>query len=241
MIILDIHGPKIIYELPFFGVIPITETVIVSWGIIFLVFIIIKILTTGLEKKDISKRQILAEKLVITMNNLVGSSMGKGNDIFIPYITALFIFSFLSSLSGLVALRPPTADFNMTFTWALMTFFMIQYNSLKYKGLKGYLKSFFQPIAFMFPMNIISELSVPVSISFRHFGNIASGLIITNLVYTVLAWCSLKIPIIGSYIPIFQVGLPALLSVYFDLFSAFIQAFILISLTMAYVASAKEN
>ncbi len=227
--------------MPFLGGIPITETVVVSWCIIALVFIVIKILTKDLRKNNVSTGQVLAEKLVVTMNNLVGSSMGPGNDVFVPYITALFIFSFLSSLSGLVALRPPTADFNVTLTWALMTFVMIQYNGLKYKGLKGYLKSFFQPIAFMFPMNLISEVAVPVSLSFRHFGNIAAGVIITQLIYTALTALSSLIPLIGEYIPIFQVGLPAVLSIYFDLFSAFIQAFILVSLTMAYISSAKET
>lgn len=237
---MNIHGPKIIFVLPFLGGIPITETITVSWLIIVLVFIIIKILTRDLKKKNIKTKQVLAEKLVVTMNNLVGASMGPGNDIFVPYITALFIFSFLSSLSGLIALRPPTADFNMTLTWALLTFVMIQYNGLKYKGIRGYVKSFFQPMAFMLPMNLISELAVPVSLSFRHFGNISAGVIITQLIYTALTALSSLIPVIGKYIPVFQIGLPAVLSVYFDLFSAFIQAFILISLTMAYVSSAKE-
>ena len=236
---MNVNGPKIIFVIPFLGGIPITETVIVSWFIILLVFIIIKILTRNLNKKNISSKQVLAEKLVTVMNNLVGTSMGAGNEIFVPYITALFIFSFLSSLSGLLTLRPPTADFNMTLTWALMTFFMIQYNGLKYKGLKGYLKSFFEPVAFLFPLNIISEIAVPVSLSFRHFGNIAAGVIITQLIYTGLGALSSIIPVIGQYIPVFQVGLPGVLSIYFDLFSAFIQAFILISLTMAYVSSAK--
>lgn len=238
---LNINGPKIIFVLPFWGGIPITETVIVSWFVILLVFVIIKILTRNLDKKNISSKQVLAEKLVITMNNLVKASMGAKNEIFVPYITALFVFSFLSSLAGLLTLRPPTADFNMTLTWALMTFFMIQYNGLKYKGLKGYLKSFFEPVAFLFPLNIISELAVPVSLSFRHFGNIAAGVIITQLIYTGLSALSANIPIIGQYIPVFQIGIPAILSVYFDLFSAFIQAFILISLTMVYVSSAKEK
>lgn len=238
---MNINGPKVIFVLPFFDGIPITETVLVSWLIIGLIFVVIKILTWNMSKSKIGTKQALAEKLVLTMNNLVGSSMGEGNEVFVPYITALFIFSLLSSLAGLFVLRPPTADFNMTLTWALMTFFMIQYNGIKYKGIKQYLKSFFQPVAFMFPMNLISEVAIPVSLSFRHFGNIAAGVIITQLIYTGLTAASALIPVIGKYIPILQVGVPAILSVYFDLFSAFMQAFILISLTMAYVSSAKER
>lgn len=239
---MNIHGPKIIFVIPLFNGIPVTETVVVSWLIMVVIFIAIKVLTKDLRKKDVKTKQILAEQIVVTMNKLVGSSMGDGNNIFIPYITTLFIFSLLSSLAGLIALRPPTADFNMTLTWALMTFVMIQYNGLKYKGIKGYFKSFFHPIAFMFPLNVISELAVPVSLSFRHFGNIAAGIIITQLIYSALtAASSYIVPIIGKYIPILQIGLPAIFSIYFDLFSAFIQAFILISLTMAYISTAKEN
>jgi len=192
-------------------------------------------------KRKPSTRQVIAEKIVLIVNNLIDSSMGKGNSIFAPYIAALFTFSILSSLAGLVSLRPPTADFNLTLTWALITFFMIQYNGIKYGGIKGYLKSFFEPFAWMFPLNVMSVVSTPVSLSFRHFGNIAAGTLITQLIYSSLAAASGLIPLIGKHIPILQIGLPAIFSIYFDLFSSLIQAFIFISLTMAFVGSARKT
>ena len=237
---MNIKGPKILFVLPFFNGIPITETVVISWGIILLVFIIIKYLTWNMKKKDIKVPQVLAEKIVMTVNNLIRSSMGKSDEIFAPYVAALFIFSLLSSLSGLVALRPPTADFNMTLTWAMITFFMIHYNGIKYKNILGYIKGYFQPFLLMFPLNIISRLVVPISLSFRHFGNIAAGYIVSKLIYLGLIALSSIIPIFGKCIPILQVGIPAILSIYFDVFAAVIQAFIFISLTITYISQARE-
>ena len=92
----------------------------------------------------------------------------------------------------------------------------------------------------MLPINIVSELATPVSLSFRHFGNIAAGSVITSLLYTALA--ALTNIIFRGFItvPIFQLGIPAVLSIYFDLFTGFMQAFIFSMLTMAFISNAAE-
>ena len=89
----------------------------------------------------------------------------------------------------------------------------------------------------MLPLNILSEIATPVSMSFRHFGNIAGGMVITTLLMGALSALStaLHLPI-----PLLQIGIPGVLSLYFDLFSGCIQAFIFSMLTMAYVGSARE-
>ena len=84
----------------------------------------------------------------------------------------------------------------------------------------------------MAPLKIISEVATPVSMGFRHFGNIAGGMVITSLIYFALTGLSNAI---GLSIPIFTIGIPAILSVYFDLFSGFMQAYIFISLSMAFI------
>ncbi len=188
-------------------------------------------------------RQVIAEKLVLMIDGLVEETMGKDKMRFAPYIGALFIYSAACSLSSLVGLRPPTADLNTTLGWALVTFLMVQYNSIRSHGVGGYLKSFLSPTPVMLPMNIMSEAVNPISMSFRHFGNIAAGTVITSLLYTGLAAASTAL--LGwipnaflSSIPILQLGLPALLSIYFDLFSSCLQAFIFCMLTMVFVANA---
>ncbi len=230
------EGPKIIFTIPIFGGLPITETVVLSWFIIALVFVLCRVLTYRM-KKIPSRRQAVAEKLVELVEKLVRNTMGEKFMRFSPFIASLFAFSLFGSLISLLGLRPVTADLNTTMSWALLTFILIQVERLKAKKLKGYLKSFVEPVPFMLPLNIISELSTPVSMGFRHFGNIAGGMVITSLLYGALASLSsmLFLPV-----PLLQVGIPAILSIYFDLFTGFLQAFIFCMLTMVFVSSAAD-
>ena len=236
------EGPKIIFEIPIFGGIPVTETIVNSWIVIVFIAFLCKFLTWKMQNVPKGK-QVLAEKLVLMINGLVEQTMGKDKMRFAPYIGALFVYSATCSLSSLVGLRPPTADLNTTLGWALVTFAMVQYNSIRSHGILGYLKGFLSPTPVMLPMNIVSEAVNPISMSFRHFGNIAAGTVITSLLYGALAAASTVI--LGwipntfiSTIPILQLGLPALLSIYFDLFSSCLQAFIFCMLTMVFVANA---
>ena len=113
----------------------------------------------------------------------------------------------------------------------------------------GYLKGFTQPIPVMTPFNVLSELATPVSMACRHFGNILSGVVINGLIYGALAVASSAllglIPgLVGdvlSQIPVLDVGIPAILSVYFDWFSGIMQAFIFCMLTVMYIANAAEE
>ena len=241
----EVNGPKIVFTLPFFGGINVTETVVNSWYIMAFIVLMSIYLTHGLKVKNPGKRQIVAEKLYLMVRNLVTEVMGEKFEKFVPYIGALFTLSILGSLSSLLGMRPLTADLSTTLGWALGTFVMVQITNIKTNGIFGYIKSFTQPVAVLTPLNLISEVANPISIAFRHFGNIASGVVITSLVYSALA--ALSNFVLGfipndfiNSIPIFQVGLPALLSVYFDLFTSFLQAYIISMLTMVFVSSAAE-
>lgn len=239
----NVTGPKILFEIPVLGGIPITETIVNGWIVIAVVTVICFILGRNLSLRNPSKRQIIAEKAVMMLQNLVRATMGEHNMFFLPYIGALFSYSILSSLSGLFGLRAPTGDLNTTIGFALIAFFLIQFYNIKNKGVLGWLKGFSEPVVFLTPLNIISEIANPISMAFRHFGNIASGIVITTLIYgalgalshAVLGW----IPVIGS-IPFLQAGLPAVLSIYFDVFTSFLQAYIISMLTMVYVGGANE-
>ena len=240
----SVTGPKILFTIPILGGIRITETIVNGWIVMAVITLICFILGRNLSVRNPSKRQIVAEKLVLMLSNLLSDTMGKHNMFFLPYIGALFSYSILSSLSGLTGLRAPTGDLNTTIAFALIAFFLIQFYNIKNKGVVGWLKGFVEPVPFMLPLNIVGELANPVSMAFRHFGNIASGIVITTLIYGALAAASQMligwIPFIGS-IPILQVGLPAVLSIYFDVFTSFLQAYIISMLTMVYVGSANES
>ncbi len=234
---INVSGPKIIASFEVFGVtINFTESILLSWIIIGAVTLLLLWLTKDMKTKNISKRQVLAEWAVTTVYNLVDDTMGKGNRKFAPYIGSLFTFSILGSLISLFGLRSVTADFSVVLTWALITFIWIHATKLRTNGLWGYLKGYASPIPIMLPMNILSEVALPVSMTVRHFGNIASGAIISSLVYFALTSITKSIGV-----AFMTIGIPAVLSLYFDLFSSFMQAFIFIMLTMVNVSSAAET
>ncbi len=239
-----VHGPKVVFEIPLFGGISITETTVIGWVLIAVIFFLCLWLTHDLKKVPEKKRQVIAEMAVEFVNNMVKTSMGEKFMGYAPYIAALIVFSASGSLVGLLGLRSMTADINVTATWALMTFALITYNKFRANGALGYLKSFTKPIFLLAPINILSEVATPASMAFRHFGNIAGGMVITTLLYMALGALSNLLHlefVLGPFtLDVAAVGIPAVLSVYFDLFSACIQAYIFSTLTMVYVSSAAE-
>ncbi len=234
---IDVSGPKLIASFDVFGVkINLTETVVLSWVIILAVVLLLLWLTSDMKTKNVSKKQVVAEWAVLTIYGLVEDTMGKHWRKISPYIAGLFTFSILGSLISMLGLRSVTADFNVPLTWALITFVLIHSTNIRTHGLGGYLKGYAEPVPVMLPMNILSEVSTPVSMSLRHFGNIVSGMVITSLLYFALSVITKKIGIAFC-----TIGIPAVLSLYFDLFSGFMQAFIFIMLTMVYISNADGN
>lgn len=229
-------GAKIYFEIPIFGGLPITETMINTWIVMAFIIILCFYLTRNLQKIPKGK-QVIVEKLVMFFYNMVEGSMGAGKEKYVPYIGSLFLLSICSSLSSLFTLRPPTADLNTTAAWAIMTFILIQYNGVKSHGLGKRLKGFAEPTPLLLPINLLGEVSTPVSMAFRHFGNIFAGMLITTLLMSGLASITAGI----SWLPpIFQIGIPGVLSIYFDLFTSGLQAYIFCMLTMVFVKMATD-
>ena len=250
---LDVSGARIFYTFPFdipiIGKITINETLVVSWIVMAIITIVCIILTRNLKVENITKKQALAEMLVEMGNNFVVGNMGEKFRSFIPFVSALFATSIISNLISLTGLRSPTADLSTEAAWAVVVFILLTRQKIKTNGFGGYLKDFTTPIFVMTPFNILSELATPVSMACRHFGNILSGIVINGLLYGALAVASSAlfglIPgVVGdvlSKIPFFSVGIPAVLSVYFDWFTGFMQAFIFCMLTVMYIANAAET
>ncbi|ADU20854.1 MULTISPECIES: F0F1 ATP synthase subunit A [Ruminococcus] len=235
-------GPKIVFEI---GPLIFTETVVMGWLIIAVVTLLCLWLTKDLKKKPESKRQIVAEMFVNFVNGMVKQSMGEKMMYYAPYIGALLVSAVLGALISMVGLRSMTADINVTAAWAIVTFVLITYTKIKTNGFLGYLKSFAQPVAFILPLNLISEIATPASMAFRLFGNVAGGMVITGLLYSALGAASTALHLHFEFaswaFSVLQVGIPAVLSIYFDLFSGCIQAYIFSTLTMVNVAAAAEE
>ncbi len=238
---LEISGAYIYCTIPLpFQELPITESQVNSWLVIVSVLGLCLYLTHGLAPKAQTRRQLAAEWIVEKVDGLVRQNMGEYFKGFAPFIAAILALSAFSSLLSLIGLYPPTSDLNVVGGWALLVFFLITFYRFK-AGPVQYLKAFADP-PLLAPLNVISEVATPVSMAFRHYGNVLSGSIISALVATglqglsaiVLGW----LPGVLGQFPLLQIGLPAILSVYFDLFSGCLQAFIFAMLTMLYVAGA---
>ena len=238
----SIAGARIFFTIPMpIQDLPITESQVNTWLIMISLFFLCLFMTHGLTEKCESKRQALAEWIVEKTDELVHENMGEYFKAFSPFVCGILALSVLSSLSSMLGIFPPTSDINVVAGWALIVFILITYYKLK-GGFLNYLKSFTEPVAVLTPFNIISEFATPVSMSFRHYGNVLSGSVISALVATglqglshlLLSWIPGKL---GEF-PLFQIGLPAFLSLYFDIFSGCMQAFIFAMLTMLYVAGA---
>ena len=242
---ISITGAKILYEIPVLGGIKITETQVNSVIVILIITALCLILTHNLKVKPTSKRQIIAEWIVEKATNLVRSNMGEKFMSYTPFICALLSLSAFSSLLSLVGMYPPTADLNTIAGWAILVFGLITFYKIKTGGFGGYLKGFTEPVFILTPFNILSEIATPISMTFRHFGNIVSGIVISTLVYAALAAASNALfswlPGFLGTIPFLQVGIPAILSIYFDVFSSLMQAFIFSMLTMLYIANAASS
>ncbi len=163
----------------------------------------------------------IAELAVSMLDNMVKGTMGKSAKRFRNYISTVFMFALLCNISGLFGLRPPTADYGVTFAMGMITFFIIHYNGIKANG-AGHFAAWFKPLL-LTPINIIGEIATPLSLSLRLFGNVMSGTVMMGLVYGLLS-------------PPITTGIPAVLHVYFDIFSGCIQAYVFCMLSMVYIS-----
>ncbi len=164
------------------------------------------------------------ELLVESVDSLTRSNMGKRGSRFSNYIGTLFAVILACNISGLLGLRPPTADYGVTLPLALITFVMIHYNGFKYEK-AGHVTKLFHPIP-LTPINIIGEVATPLSMSLRLFGNILSGTVMMGLIYG----------LVPKLIQAFLWPLFGILHVYFDVFSGAIQTYVFCMLTMVFIA-----
>ena len=281
---IDVTGAYVYFVIPIFGGIPISQTTVSSLIVTILLCIGFVVLGKNPQKRP-GKRQVLVEKGVSMITNLTVSAMGPHNIHWAPFMGCLFLCSICGSYIGLTGfLRSATADINCTAVWALMVSFIIWFNNIKNDGIGKFLKNYINP------MNIISDVAQPLSMSFRHFSNVAVGGIISAILYAALSllstiiigfvsssgwlmgaalliagtlmfflWAGKKkklMPylltgvtfIIGCFgllealnilsdVPVFTYGIPAVLSVYFDFFSGFIQALVFTLLSMVYIGA----
>lgn len=186
----SVTGAYIYFTIPVFGGIPITQTAVSSFLVMVILCTAAVLLGRNLKKRPDGK-QVLVEKGVGMLENLVVECMGEHNRHWTAFVGTIFLSSLCGSLIGLTGfLRSSTADLSCTLVWALMVTGIIWYHNIRNNGFLGWLKGFTEPVVVMTPMNIISEFAQPISMAFRHFGNVAGGGVITGILYTALSLAS---------------------------------------------------
>ena len=222
-----------LYPVNFFGTtVHITTTHVCTLIIICVIMILTLLGRRAFFKAEREGKMTVAstivEMAVDLLNGFVCGTMGqKAGRKYVNYIGTLFLFIFVCNTSGILGLRPPTADYGTTLALALITFVMIEYADIRYNKW-NMVKGLFEPFPLFFPMNVISIFSTPLSMSLRLFGNILGGTVLMALYYGMLPWFA-------------KIGIPAALHVYFDVFSGAIQTYVFCMLTISFSADKRGD
>ena len=196
----------------------IPESVVVSWGI--MVFLVLGsiLLTRNLRVDHITRRQAILEKVVTLLNDFFVGLLGENGKRYVPYLMSVALYIACSNLIGVFGIKPPTKDLNVTAALALMSIVLIEYSGIHARGGKGFLKSLTAPTPIMTPMNILEIAIRPTSLCMRLFGNVLGAFVIMELIKLV--------------VPVF---VPAVFSLYFDLFDGLIQTYVFVFLTSLFM------
>jgi F-type H+-transporting ATPase subunit a len=141
--------------------------------------------------------------LVDLINKMTKDNVGKFWKAYAPYFLTLAIFLCVSNISGIFGLSSPTSYLLVNAALAIITFFIIQVTGIVSNGIKNYSKSFFEPVFLLFPINLIGEITLPVSLALRLMGNIMSGAVLSKIIFGLLGWFA--IPFLPIYNAIFDI------------------------------------
>ena len=203
--------------------IPVAESVVISWVVIAVIGLLSFFLTRNLKTQNISRRQAAAEFIVTKLEGMVEGMIGEEGKEYVPYLITVLLFIGFSDIIGLFGMKPPTKDMNVTAALAIMSIVLVQVAGIRKKKVKGWLKSFTQPIAVVTPINILELVIKPLSLCMRLFGNVVGAFVIMELLICLV-----------------PVGIPLVFSMYFDIFDGLLQAYVFVFLTSMYIAEALE-
>lgn len=212
-----------VFTIPVLDGIGISESTVITWVVMAVLFLLALFLTRNLKVDHISRRQAAAELIVVKLNGMVEGMAGEEAKAYIPYLVTVLLYIGVSNLIGLLGMKPPTKDLNVTAALAIMSIVLIEAAGIRKKGMRKWLKSFTEPIAIITPINILEVFIRPLSLCMRLFGNVLGAFVIMEL--------------IKQLVP---VAVPLPFSFYFDIFDGLIQAYVFVFLTSMYIKEAVE-
>ncbi|WP_298528439.1 F0F1 ATP synthase subunit A [uncultured Ruminococcus sp.] len=211
------------FTIPIFGGIPVPESCVMTW-IIMAALVIGSIIFTKTMKLVPTGAQCIIEGFILWMDKFFLEILGEKGRKYLPVLETLLLYIGISNTIGLIGLRPPTKDLGVTATLAIFAILLIQFSGIRERGVKGWLKSFTQPMVIMLPINILELVIKPLSLCMRLFGNVLGAFVIMELLKLIV-----------------PVGLPLVFSFYFDVFDGCIQAYVFVFLTSLFMSEAMEE
>nr|WP_330372459.1 F0F1 ATP synthase subunit A [Lachnobacterium bovis] len=213
-----------VFEIPLLGGIPISESVVVTWIIMAILFVLCYFLGRNLSVENPSRGQLVVEMIVKGLYDTVAESVGANGVRYIFYLMTVMVYIGFANIIGIFGFKPPTKDMSVTVALALMSIVLIHVSGIIQKGVGGWLKGFAQPVPVLLPLNILEIFIKPLSLCMRLFGNVLGAFIIMELL-------KLVVPVV----------VPGLFSLYFDLFDGGIQAYVFVFLTSLFIAEETED
>lgn len=212
-----------VFTIPLFGGIGISEAIVVTWMIMFVLALFSIIFVRNLKVENPSKKQLALETVIEGMYKIIEGSVGHHGIKYIPYLMTVLIYLICANLIGLIGFKPPTKELNVTAGLALMSIVLIEFSGIHQKGIRGWLKAFAEPTPIIAPMNVLEIFIRPLSLCMRLFGNILGAFVIMELL-------KLTVPLL----------IPIPFNFYFDIFDGLIQAYIFVFLTSMFIGEAVE-
>ena len=211
------------FTIPILGGIEVSESVVVTWVVMAILIIFAICMTRNLKVENPGKSQIIVETLVCGLQNTVKNIIGENGGRYVNYLVTVILYIGLSNIIGLLGMKPPTKDLNVTAALAIMSIFLIEYAGVHKKGVKKWAKGFAEPVAIVAPINVLELFIRPLSLCMRLFGNVLGSFVVMELL-------KLLVPI----------AIPVPFSLYFDIFDGFIQAYVFVFLTSLFIKEAVE-
>ena len=215
---------NVVFTIPLFGGIDVMESVVVTWVIMGILMAASLLLVRGLKVRRIGKKQAALESAVAFIYQFFEDLLGKDGTAYIPYLITVVVYIGVANMIGLLGFKSPTKDLNVTATLAIMSIVLVEAAGIRKKGIKGWLKSFTEPIAIITPINILELVIRPLSLCMRLFGNVLGAIVVMALI---------------KYLVPLVIPLP--FSFYFDIFDGVIQAYVFVFLTSLYIKEAIET
>ncbi len=200
-------------------------------------------LTAEQEDHVPTKIQILWETIVGEVTKQVEANLGKVNPFVVPLAVALFFFILIANWievlptelnEGVHLLPSPTADTNLTYAMAIIVMVGVWTFSIRERGLKGFVKHYFEPVPWMFPLEVLQDLLKPITLALRLFGNIFAGGIMLALIAGMVSLAPAGIPLGSALTIVFNV----IWKLFDTMFLGGLQAFIFALLTVLYFGMA---